>query len=215
MSKENSTTKGATGARRLTEKLVENAALELIEEEGVLAGLNLQEVANRADVNRALVYHYFSTKRELLRTAIKHRMASGADKEHTPADIMDLGERVAAGLERGLQYEHILRLTTLLHLDGSTAPKLMPNANTTLLLLDRDRLSGKISDEADLEALHAMYAALTFGYVLFHEVFARDLAIDPAELDARVAAEVRRLFGSVDTTKKSEDTPSAKEPDHE
>lgn len=216
---------GATGSRKLTEELVESAALELIEEEGVLSGLNLQEVANRADVNRALVYHYYSTKRELLRSAIRHRMASGGDNERTPDEVMELGDRIASGVERALEYEHILKLTTLLHLDGSTAPKLMPNASKTLLLLDRDRLSGKISDDADLVALHALYAAFTYGYVLFHEVLARDLGLDTAELDVRVAAEVRRLFGSdsgdangngnADTTKNSPDKTSTKEPDHE
>lgn len=190
------TEKRATGSRRSTEVLVEEATLELLAEDGVLAGLNLQEVANRAKVNRALVYHYFSTKRELLRSAIKHRMASGGDKERTPDTVMELGDRVALGLERGLAYEQILHLTTLLHLDGSTAPKLMPNAASTLVLLDRDRLAGKIPDEADLAALHALYAAFTFGYVLFHEVLARDLGIETAELDRRVAAEARRVFGT-------------------
>ena len=190
-----STTK-ATGSRSETEILVERATLELLEEEGVLAGLNLQDVAKRADVNRGLLYHYFSTKRELLRSAIRHRMASGGDKERTPDEVMNLGDRVALGLRRGLKYEHILRLTTLLHLDGSTAPKLMPNASSTLVILDRDRLAGEIPDEADLPALHAIYASFTYGHVLFHEILARDLGIDVAELDERVAQEAKRIFGN-------------------
>ncbi len=188
--------KRATGSRRSTEVLLEEATLELLAEDGVLAGLSLQKVADRAKINRALVYHYFSTKRELLRSAIKNRMTSRGSTERTPDTVMELGDRVALGVERALAYEQVLRLTTLLHLDGSTAPKLMPNASSTLVLLDRDRLEGKISDDADLGALHALYAAFTYGYVLFHDVLARDLGIETAELDRRVVAETRRVFGA-------------------
>lgn len=213
-SSESGATTKATGSRGDTQILVEKATLELLEEEGVLGGLNLQDVAKRAGVNRGLLYHYFSTKRELLRSAIRHRMASGGDTERTPDEVMNLGDRVALGLRRGLQYEHILRLTTLLHLDGSTAPKLMPNAKSTLVILDRDRLSGEIPDDADLPALHAIYAAFTFGHVLFHEILARDLGIDVAELDERVAREAKRVFGNyTETTSSSaEQTEKLKEP---
>ena len=184
----------ATGERRSTEVLLEEAALSLLEEEGVLAGLSLQEVATRAEVNRALMYHYYSSKRDLLRAAIRREMASGGEKERTPDTVMSLGKRVSAGLKRALKYKRILHLTTLLHLDGSTAPKLMPNARSTLVVLDRDRLAGKIPAGADLPGLHAAYAALTYGYVLYREVLARDLEIEPAELDGRVFAEVERIF---------------------
>ena len=43
------------------------ASLDGIERDGVLAGLNLQEVADEAGVNRGLVYRYFGSRRELLR----------------------------------------------------------------------------------------------------------------------------------------------------
>src|SRR2546423_12837263 len=53
--------------RARTEQALEDAALALLEREGVLAGLNLQKVADDAGVNRGLVYHYFGSRRGPLR----------------------------------------------------------------------------------------------------------------------------------------------------
>ncbi len=107
---------------------------------------------------------------------------------------MSLGRRVAHGLRALLAGGSSLRLTTLLHLDGSTAPRLMPNAETTLLQLERDHALGLTPDTDDIPALHASYAAGVYGYALFREVFARDLGIDVEDLDARVIAQFERLY---------------------
>jgi hypothetical protein len=82
----------------------------------------------------------------------------------------------------------------LLHLDGSLSPKLMPNAKTTLMLLDRDVALGLVPQTDDIEALHVSYAAAVYGYALYREIFARDLDIDLVQLDARVENNLRRLF---------------------
>jgi len=60
----------APGDRATTEALLQRAALELLEANGVLDGLNLREEADRACVNRGLVYHYCGSRRELLRSAL-------------------------------------------------------------------------------------------------------------------------------------------------
>jgi AcrR family transcriptional regulator len=178
-----------------TAERVENAVLELLEEQGVLAGINLNEVAAKAGVNRGLVYHHFGNRRGLLRSAIKRRMVERKVEKQTPKAPMALGERVVHALRATLKSRDTLQLTTLLHLDGSTAPKLMPNAETTLLLLERDRALGLIPEGSDLPALHAVYAAAIYGYVVYREVFARDLGIPLAELDARVAETLLAVFG--------------------
>jgi AcrR family transcriptional regulator len=43
-----------------------------------LTGLNLREVADDAGVNRGNIYHYFGSRRELLRAAIAQRFESMA-----------------------------------------------------------------------------------------------------------------------------------------
>ena len=59
--------------RRDTERRLIDAALDLIRSNGVLAGLNLREVAEAAGVNRGNIYHYFGSRRDLLRAAIARR----------------------------------------------------------------------------------------------------------------------------------------------
>ena len=54
-----------------TKELLENASLAMLNANGVLAGLNLREVAERAGVNRGLVYHHFGSRDQLLRSALK------------------------------------------------------------------------------------------------------------------------------------------------
>ncbi|MFT4116084.1 TetR/AcrR family transcriptional regulator [Bradyrhizobium sp.] len=190
----------ATEQEATAAEKVEEAALSMMEKEGVLAGLNLNEVAKHAGVTRGLVYHYFGSRRGLLRAAIRRRMSRERDSSRTPSDTMKLGDRVAHAVQATIKNRDVLSLTTLLHLDGSTAPRLMPNAELTLLLLQRDQALGLVPKESDLPALHAAYAAATYGYGLFREVLARDLAIPIEELDGRVIEVLRRLFNGAGTS---------------
>lgn len=185
---------------------VEEAVLQMLQEQGVLAGINLNEVAKTAGVNRTLVYHHFGSRRGLLRSAIKHELRRRQVQTKTPSQPMRLGARVVHALRSLLTGELPLRLTTLLHLDGSAAPRLMPNAETTLLQLERDRALGLVPNTDDLPALHACYAATVYGYALFREVFARDLRIDVEDLDARVVVQLERLFDPASSGTRTEGT---------
>ena len=59
-----------------SQALLEQAALDILREKGVLAGLNLREVAERAGVNRALVYHHFGSREGLLRSALRRDLGA-------------------------------------------------------------------------------------------------------------------------------------------
>lgn len=181
------------GAQNTIEK-VQNAVLEMLDKQGVLAGINLNEVAKLAGVNRSLVYHHFGTRQGLLRSAVRKRMHDIQVHSHTPTEPMALGDRVVDGLLKAIGGAETLKLSTLLHLDRSISPKLMPNAKTTLVLLDRDMALGLVPHTDDIEALHVSYAAAVYGYALYREIFARDLDIDLVQLDARVETSLRRLF---------------------
>ena len=60
-------------SRAETEEKLITVALGIIRDKGVLAGLNLREVADGAGVNRGNIYHYFGSRQELLRVAISRR----------------------------------------------------------------------------------------------------------------------------------------------
>lgn len=173
---------------------VEDAVLEMLAEQGVLAGINLNEVAKAAGVSRSLVYHHFGSRRGLLRSAIRRELGKKHVQTKTPLAPMKLGARVIHALQSVLKGGASLRLTTLLHLDGSKSPRLMPNADTTLLQLERDSALGLVGQTDDLPALHASYAASVYGYALFREIFARDLGIEVEQLDIRVMNQLERLF---------------------
>ena len=68
----------ATRNRAETEQRLIDVAIDLIRQNGVLAGLNLREVADGAGVNRGNIYHYFGSRRELLRAAIARRFEAMA-----------------------------------------------------------------------------------------------------------------------------------------
>ena len=68
--------------RAETERRLIDAALDLIRRNGVLAGLNLREVAAAAGVNRGNIYHYFGSRQELLRAAISRRFKSDGRPNH-------------------------------------------------------------------------------------------------------------------------------------
>ena len=55
--------------RANTEQKLIDVALDLIRQRGVLAGLNLKEVAEAAGVNRGNIYHYFGSRQERLTPA--------------------------------------------------------------------------------------------------------------------------------------------------
>ena len=52
-----------------------DAALDLLTERGVLAGLNLREVADRVGVTPANIYHLFGSRQGLLRAALTRELA--------------------------------------------------------------------------------------------------------------------------------------------
>ena len=60
-------------SRAETEQKLIEVALKLLRDKGILAGLNLREVADGAGVNRGNIYHYFGSRQELLRAAINRQ----------------------------------------------------------------------------------------------------------------------------------------------
>ena len=67
--------------RAASEALLREAALRLLDRNGVLAGLSLQDVADEAGVSRGLVHAYFGTRQDLLRSALDARLQEYADTE--------------------------------------------------------------------------------------------------------------------------------------
>jgi AcrR family transcriptional regulator len=176
--------------RTETERRLIDVALDLIRRNGVLAGLNLREVADGAGVNRGNIYHYFGSRRELLRAAINRRFE--AVVESLTAD-----RRGASFVERRLRAFksadtiHDSELRALLVIDGDDTVDPMPRYEAALSGLRQDVIDGDIDRAHDLEALQVALSALLRGYRIFRKPYARRIDTNVKDLDERVAKIVR------------------------
>jgi AcrR family transcriptional regulator len=176
--------------RAETERRLIHVALDLIRRNGVLAGLNLREVADGAGVNRGNIYHYFGSRRELLRAAITRRFEA-------VAEFLVADRRGVPFVERRLRpfrstdTIHDTQLRALLVIDGDDTVDPMPRYEAALSRLRQDVIDGDIDRAHDLEALQVALSALLRGYRIFREAYAKRIDADAGDLDERVAEIVR------------------------
>ena len=176
--------------RAETERRLIDAALDLIRRNGVLAGLNLREVAAAAGVNRGNIYHYFGSRQELLRAAISRRFRAVADHITSDRRGRSFVERRLRGF-RSVETIHDSQLRALLVVDGDETVDPMPQFEAALDSLRQDVADGSIDRSHDLEALQVALSALLRGYRIFGEAYAKRVGTDLDDLDERVASIVR------------------------
>ena len=175
-----------------TEQKLITVALDLIRDKGVLAGLNLREVAEGAGVNRGNIYHYFGSRQELLRAAISHQFKA-------LVSTLTAGRQPKRFVERRLESFHRMesgndsKLRALLVLDGDDTVDPIPFFEEGLSQLRKDVIDGDIHKEHDLEALQVTLSALLRGYRIFRDPYANRLNIEAKDLDKRVS-EIMRIF---------------------
>lgn len=177
--------------RAETEQRLIDVAIDLIRQNGVLAGLNLREVAEGAGVNRGNIYHYFGSRRELLRAAIARRFETMAGilaaRRNHPAPFVV--RRLRAFQEKETINDS--RMRALLVIDGDNDVDPMPRHEEMLSLLRQDVIDGNIDPAHDLQALQVALSALVRGYRIFHEQYAQRIDTDTDDLDERIAEIVR------------------------
>lgn len=146
-------------------ELLEAAAIDLINEQGILAGLNLRMVASRAGVHRGLVYHHFGSRRDLLRAALHRRLRSDLADASRGGNF---GDRVFA---ESIRHSTSIRLMALLAIDGDDAYEPFGPA-------PRGRLT----------TARMMSLCMALGHALYRQPFARESGMSVEEWDRRVFA---------------------------
>ncbi|GAC1545015.1 MAG: hypothetical protein NVS3B12_33840 [Acidimicrobiales bacterium] len=182
-----------TAGRLNTERSLQDAALEQLRREGVLAGLNLSDVADDAGVNRGLVYHYFGSRRDLLRSALR-RDARSRLAAVIAGSGLPLRPRMKRFIDTVLSHRDAVALTTLLLLDGDDQLRVMPLRAETRKHLRRDASQGLLDDDLDFDAVHAAMVSLVWGYVLYRDAFAREFGISAKRLDKGVGEVLDRML---------------------
>lgn len=190
-------TTGATGDRAATEAVLERAALELLEERGILAGLNLREVADRAGVNRGLVYHYFGGGRDLLRAALRSDMAERL-REMGPGRGRSFTARARAQMRAMIRQAAWVRVVVILLLDGDPRVRILPLKDSVVPDLHERQERGEIVADLDIEAFHILQVSWGYGYALARGAMARELGIPLDELDRRVVEVAGRVGRAVE-----------------
>ncbi len=186
----------APGGRASTEAALEEAAMSLLERDGVLAGLNLREVADEAGVNRGLVYHYFGSRGKLLRRALRRRGESSLQKIRE-IDRVPLADGQLRLLRTLLGDPEPVKLRTLLLIDGTERMKMMPLRERTQGLLSQAVQRGELDADLDRHGVHAFLVTAIYGYVLYREAFASEMGVALPELDESFAEVYERAVRSL------------------
>lgn len=164
-----------------------SAAAEMLEREGVLTDLSTQQVADNAGLNRGLIHHYFGGKRELLRAAVAHKIAS-------VAVVNERWRRQPPGRKRRAHFRQSVkdpvfaRMIMILALDRDPTLKPIPYVDERLEDLRREQADGFIAEGVDLPALLALWEATISGYAVLRTALGEQLGITPEALDRRVLA---------------------------
>ena len=176
--------------RAETEGRLIEVALDLIGRNGVLAGLNLREVADGAGVNRGNIYHYFGSRRELLRAAINHRFEAVVQSLQANVRGVSFIERRLRRF-RSTDTIHDSQMRALLVIDGDDTVDPMPQYEAALSQLRQDVIDGDIDPDHDLEALQVALSSLYRGYRIFRKSYAKRIDVDASDLDDRVTTILR------------------------
>lgn len=195
--------RGATFDKEQTVKVMERAALDLLAEQGILAGLNLKGVCDRAGVNRGLIYHYFGTRRELLRSSLRRGYREVRDRLTPSDDLLPPSQRVAQTFRESLDYIGRWRTIALLVLDDDDTVRIMPRMRRTARIFERGKQQGVIDDNLDSRDYLIVTWSLIYGYALLRESFSRELGLKPSTVDRRFEAMLVRLFSTLDASEPS------------
>ena len=166
-------------------RLLEQAALDLLRENGILAGLNLREVAARAGVNRGLVYHHFGSREDLLRSALARDVGERLDQIGDGLSL-PFSARIRQLLRVMIQQQPKLQLAFLLMMDGNSKVKVAPLQEAWRESFQKDKSDGAIDSELDEDAMIALISAISYGYTMLRETLADELDINVVQLDWRL-----------------------------
>ncbi len=129
--------------RGATEERILRAAWRLFKRGGPLAGMNLQEVADEAGVNRSLVYQYFRTKEELVARALASQLDRARPRFNAGSGQPFIDRRLAA-FSIVASDPTTARVITQLVLAGDREVKVLPMLDQARGVLARDLEDGSL-----------------------------------------------------------------------
>jgi AcrR family transcriptional regulator len=188
---------GKRAAREAAERALQSAALRLLRRDGVLAGLNMQEVADEASVNRGLIHRWFGSRQALLRAALRSRQEGLAGEVQRSLSESPPSQRTEWAVRQYVADPSYAQMVMLLALDGDDIFEPVPYLERRLHAFAAEIDGGVWPDDVDPLALTVLWDVILDGYFTMRPALARQTGIGAEELDRRVFASVGRLFGAV------------------
>jgi len=187
---------GARPTREATEAALLDAAFALLGERGVLSGMTMQEIADRAETSRGLAYHYFGSREELLRAAAR-RHINRRSQQLAGQDQLPFAERMTGMLETAFEYEDAARLAVTLVLDHDPSIRTLPFRRRVVERLEADVAENRLAIE-DVPALYSLFVSVIYGFMIMGERFAAEFKCDKADLERRVLAVCADIFSRLE-----------------
>ncbi len=172
-----------TRNREATRTAILDATGELIAEKG-LDGFTISEVARRGSVNRALVYHYFKDRENLIVETIGHIMGRYKDIE-SGSD----GDALERNIQMHINHPEIARAIYHMLLDGNRLPSIWPRLRSAIQTLENIRRQRDSAFDPTFMAILISLPQLSWAFS--RREFARLLGMTVDEADKRFIASMR------------------------
>ena len=174
-----------TGRREATTSAILRATGDLIAERGI-DGFTLSEVSRRAGVNRALIYHYFQNRDNLIHCTIDDIIGRNKEAPSEPnADAVENSLRVH------IAHPEVSRVFFQLLLAKNESLPLGNRLTDSIESIDRYNREANIEVSYDLTFLLIMLVLAQFSWPLSREAISKTLNISVEEADERFIAAAR------------------------
>lgn len=182
--------RSATPSRddRSTEERLKEAAMTVLDRDGILGGVRLNEVAAEAGANRALVYRHFGSGKGLLRQALKWEVERVYPDLRARQSGLGFVKRRDQAFDDLLDHSRAPKLMLMLVLDGDESVQVSPLAATSIARLEEEVERGELRDDIGVLGIHAYSVAAVLGYAVVRERLAEELGVSVDELDRQVRA---------------------------
>lgn len=173
--------------REATCNAILDATTELIAEKGI-EGFTISEVARRGDVNRALIYHYYQNRDNLVTHAID-RLMSRFDTPETQLS----GDAVARSARMYIEHPEIGRFVFQLLLSGR--PLLRVGERFTNTIAHVELLQRQLAPDSDEDPTFGlvMLGLAQLSWSIARKELASVLGLTVEEADNRFVEELRRV----------------------
>ena len=174
-----------TGRREATTSAILRATGELIAEKGI-DGFTLSEVSRRAGINRALIYHYFQNRNNLIHCTIDDIVERNQEAPGAPN-----ADAVESSLRLHIAHPEVSRVFFQLLLAKSPLLPLGNRLTDAIESIDRYNREANVEVSYDLTFLLIMLFLAQFSWPLSREAISKTLNISVEEADERFIAAAR------------------------